>query len=98
MRSVAPIASNRVNNLASNELRRMCFERAIGRLMAGVALASVIAPLQAGEPFKPGKLSKEEQAALKPGLSLRFLDKENKPLDARRVRLAALHLGEAASA
>src|SRR6266436_9001178 len=50
----------------------------------------------AGEPLKPGKLTKEEQAALQPGLTLRLYhpDSPDKPLDARRVRLAALHVGE----
>lgn len=50
----------------------------------------------AGEALKPGKLTKEEQAALQPGLTLRLYhsDAPDKPLDARRVRLAALHLGE----
>src|SRR5258708_1660586 len=53
----------------------------------------------AGEPLKPGKLTKEEQAALQPGLTLRFFgtDAPNKTLDAHRVRLAALHLGEGAA-
>ena len=45
--------------------------------------------------FKPGKLTKEEQAALQPGLTLRFYkepNRRNSSLDARRVRLAALHV------
>jgi mono/diheme cytochrome c family protein len=45
-----------------------------------------------GEAFKPGKLSKEDIAKLRPGLTLRFLDEANKPLDARSVRMAALHV------
>src|ERR1700722_6297748 len=48
---------------------------------------------QAGEPFKPGKLSKDEIAKLDPGLTLRFLS-NGLVLDARRVRLAALHVPE----
>src|SRR5260370_31745753 len=50
---------------------------------------------RAGESPKPGKLTKQEQAALQPGLTLRLYHSDSeKPLDARRVRLAALHLGE----
>jgi mono/diheme cytochrome c family protein len=45
----------------------------------------------AGEPFKPGKLSKEEIAKLDPGLTLRFVS-NGLVIDARRVRLAALHV------
>ncbi len=44
----------------------------------------------AGETLKPGKLSKEEQAALQPGLALRIASKD--VTDTRRVRLAALHV------
>ena len=48
---------------------------------------------QAGETFKPGKLSKEEIAKLDPGLTLRFLSADRSlVLDTRRVRLAALHV------
>src|SRR2546426_6388322 len=48
----------------------------------------------AGEPFKPGKLPPTEVAALAPGLTLRFFAKPDdaKALDARRIRLAALHV------
>lgn len=46
-------------------------------------------------PFKPGKLPKEEVAALKQGLTLRlFQGKSDKPLDTRNVRLAALYVPE----
>jgi mono/diheme cytochrome c family protein len=47
-----------------------------------------------GEPFKPGKLPPADVAALAPGLTLRFYAKADdaKPLDARRVRLAALYI------
>jgi mono/diheme cytochrome c family protein len=48
----------------------------------------------AGDAFKPGKLPPAEQAALAPGLTLRFYStpKDAKPIDTRRVRLAALHV------
>lgn len=69
-----------------------------------VALAGTIALLGAGawalQPapgkLRPGRLPKEIQAALKPGLTLRlYRDSAAKePLDARRVRLAALHVPE----
>ncbi len=44
-------------------------------------------------PLRPGRLPKAEQAALKPGLTLRFhKDAAGPAADARRVRLAALHV------
>ncbi len=55
------------------------------------ALCSVALGEQPAEPFKPGKLPPAEVAALKQGLTLRF-SKDGTPLDARRVRLAALHV------
>ncbi len=62
-------------------------------LLGVPAFASVWA-YQTNEPFKPGKLSPADQAALAPGLTLRFYAKpgDAKPLDARRIRLAALHV------
>ncbi len=46
-----------------------------------------------GEAPKPGKLTKEEEAALQPGLTLRFYDGDAKtPSDARRVRMPTLHV------
>src|SRR5438046_9564729 len=59
-------------------------------------LASTAWLIGGGETLKLGKLSKQEQASLRPGLTLRFYrpDAPDKPIDARRVRLAALHLGE----
>jgi mono/diheme cytochrome c family protein len=59
-----------------------------------LALGTVAWFARGGETFKPGKLSKQEQAALQPGLTLRLFRKDtaDKPLDARRVRLAALHV------
>ncbi len=59
-----------------------------------LALASFAPAYQTGEPFKPGKLPPAEVAALRPGMTLRFLAKpgDAKALDARRVRLAALHV------
>jgi mono/diheme cytochrome c family protein len=45
-----------------------------------------------GEVLKPGKLSKQEQAALQSGLTLRIYHSDAL-LDARRVRLAALYVG-----
>lgn len=56
--------------------------------------------INAGEPFKPGKLPAADVAALQQGLTLRFYKPGDvKSLDARRVRLAALHVpkGEAPS-
>ncbi|MSQ94869.1 MAG: c-type cytochrome [Gemmataceae bacterium] len=64
-------------------------------LAAAVALCCAAAwAFQPGDPFKPGKLSPAEQAALAPGLTLRFYAKpgDAKPLDTRRIRLAALHI------
>ncbi len=55
------------------------------------AVAVIASPLQPGEPFKPGKLPSADVAALQQGLTLRFYQ-GGKPLDARRVRLAALHV------
>jgi cytochrome c2 len=72
-------------------------------ILAGCAGAFATAgwALQEPTPFKPGKLPKEEQAALQPGLTLRFFqDAQAKaPLDTRRIRLPALHVpaGGAAS-
>src|SRR5262249_14511642 len=63
-------------------------------LLLALAVCSIVLAEQAGEPFKPGKLSPEEVAALQPGLTLRFYAKasDTQSLDARRVRLAALHV------
>ena len=59
-----------------------------------VAFCSLVSASQTGVPFKPGKLPPAEQAALAPGLTLRFYGMPNdaKALDTRRVRLAALHV------
>jgi mono/diheme cytochrome c family protein len=65
----------------------------------GIVLVLVVSTLfglgsyQAGEPFKPGKLSKDEIAKLEAGLTLRLLS-NGLIVDARRVRLAALHVPE----
>src|SRR4051794_24584229 len=63
-------------------------------LLTGFTLCSLTIAMQPGKPFKPGKLSPAEVAALTPGLTLRFYAKANdaKPVDARRIRLAALHV------
>src|SRR5258705_12429795 len=63
-------------------------------LLTVLVLCSVATAFQPGEPFKPGKLPPAEVAALAPGLTLRFYAKADDatPLDARRVRLAALHV------
>src|SRR4051794_19463512 len=53
--------------------------------------------LRAQEPFKPGKLSKEEIARLKPGLLLTFRDQGGKE-DQRHSRLAALFVPAGAPA
>jgi mono/diheme cytochrome c family protein len=57
-------------------------------------LASLVTAFQSCEPFKPGKLPPAEAAGLQAGLTLRFYGKADdaKPLDTRRVRLAALHV------
>src|SRR5947209_15324653 len=57
-------------------------------LVLGVVVASVASGLQAPVPFKPGKLLKEEQAALMPGLRLSFYKNavDIEPVDTRRVR------------
>lgn len=59
-----------------------------------LTLCSVAPAFQPAEPFKPGKLPPADVAALQQGLTLRFYAKadDKKPLDARRVRLAALHV------
>jgi mono/diheme cytochrome c family protein len=61
-------------------------------LLIALTLCSIAPAFQPGDPFKPGKLPPADVAALAPGLTLRFYDKDVKPLDARRVRLAALHI------
>ncbi len=68
--------------------------RPFASVLVALALCSAAPSSQPGEPFKPGKLPPAEVAALAPGLTLRFYAKpDNKtPLDARRVRLAALHV------
>jgi cyclic lactone autoinducer peptide len=62
--------------------------------IAAALSASTVLAYQPAEPFKPGKLPPAEVAALQPGLTLRFRAKagDAKSLDARRVRLAALHV------
>ena len=60
-------------------------------LLIALALCSIAPAFQLTEPFKPGKLPPAEVAALRQGLTLRFYQ-DAKPLDARRVRLAALHV------
>src|SRR5262245_53133986 len=61
-----------------------------------IIVAGVCPAIQSGEPFKPGKLPKEEIDKLDQGLTLRFLSagRAAPVLDARRVRLAALHVPE----
>jgi mono/diheme cytochrome c family protein len=63
-------------------------------ILFALALTSLVAAQDTGEPFKPGKLPPAAVAALASGLTLRFYAKADdaKPLDARRVRLAALHI------
>jgi mono/diheme cytochrome c family protein len=62
--------------------------------LLGVALVAVALGGQVGEPLKPGKLPKDEQAALVPGLTFRLMGPGEKPIDVHRVRLAALHVPE----
>lgn len=55
--------------------------------------------VSAGDGFKPGKLTKEEMARLQPGLTLRFHGEGfGHVIDARRVRLAALHVPDGSPA
>ena len=69
--------------------------RDIGCVVAVLALTAAAWTTSAGQQFKPGKLPKEEIAKLQPGLTLRFYMPGNElALDARRVRLAALHVPE----
>src|SRR6266542_3287392 len=66
-----------------------------GVVVFAIALGCLSEPaFQSGEAFKPGKLPPADVAALQQGLTLRFYAKggDQKPLDARRVRLAALHV------
>jgi mono/diheme cytochrome c family protein len=66
-----------------------------GSIIVFIAFAcpSAIGAFQPGEPFKPGKLPPAYVAALQQGLTLRFYKPgDPKALDARRVRLAALHV------
>ena len=65
--------------------------RQVTLFLFALTLCSIAGAFQPGDPFKPGKLPSAEQAALAPGLTLRFYA-DAKPLDARRVRLAALHV------
>src|SRR5262245_9237373 len=61
----------------------------------GLFVHTVSAELQPGDSFKPGKLPPADVAALQQGLTLRFYKPgDAKPLDARRVRLAALHVAK----
>jgi mono/diheme cytochrome c family protein len=66
----------------------------INGLAIVVAFSSLVSASQTSDPFKPGKLPSAEQAALAPGLTLRFYANTNdtQPLDTRRVRLAALYV------
>ena len=67
-------------------------------LLIALAVGLIAFALQAGDPFKPGKLPPAEVAALQQGLTLRFYAKtgDKDALDARRVRLAALHVSAGA--
>src|SRR5438094_47483 len=60
-------------------------------VLIALALCCVAPAFQPAAPFKPGKLPSADVAALKQGLTLRFY-KDAKPLDTRRIRLAALHV------
>src|SRR5205809_106978 len=65
-------------------------------LLIAAALMTVTAAAwfcRAGDPFKPGKLSKDEVAKLERGVTLRFYFFGGaRPVDARRARLLALHV------
>jgi mono/diheme cytochrome c family protein len=63
-------------------------------VLIALALGSLAGGNQPDAPFKPGKLPPAEVAALQPGLTLRFYLKADdaESIDARRVRLAALHI------
>src|SRR4051812_8725270 len=60
-------------------------------ILCVLALVSTSFALQTGEPFKPGKLPPADVAALQQGLTVRFA-RDGKALDARHIRLAALHV------
>jgi cytochrome c2 len=64
--------------------------RALPPVIVTTALCTVPWFGHAGDTAKPGKLTREEQAALQPGLALRL--HRNDQSDTRRVRLAALHV------
>ncbi|MBI1833117.1 MAG: c-type cytochrome [Planctomycetes bacterium] len=65
--------------------------RTPGFLLFALLLGFLATNLHSQQPFKPGKLPPADVAALQPGLTLRFYA-DAKTLDARRVRLAALHV------
>src|SRR4051812_20555451 len=67
------------------------FPTALGGILG---LAGLLWSQAGGEPFKPGKLPKEEQAALVQGLTAKFLTSADRPhaVDVKRVRVAALHV------
>ncbi|HEX3315725.1 MAG TPA: c-type cytochrome [Gemmataceae bacterium] len=67
--------------------------RVLSVILGFIAVAGLLFGSQpAGDPFKPGKLPKAQQAALVTGLAAEFLGADTKaaPLDVQRVRLAAL--------
>ena len=69
-------------------MRRICTFFILGSFLFALGNST---PSQ--EPLKPGRLPKEVQDALKPGLTLQFFGKDSaQPLDARRSRLAAFYL------
>ena len=75
--------------------RRLWRCLALGLSVLGISLGTQ--SFWAQETPKAGKLSKEEMAALQPGLTLRLLV-DGKVVDVRRVRLPALHVPAGAAA
>ncbi len=73
--------------------------RTTAAILALLAIALAVQKFPAADIPKTGRLTKEEQEALRPGLTLRFYAdaKAERPLDARRARLIALHVPADAS-
>jgi mono/diheme cytochrome c family protein len=74
--------------------------RALGWFMAAALLLGSAARLSAQAPLRPGRLSPEQIAALRPGLRFEYFPTapEGAPLDVRPARLAALYVPRGAAA
>ncbi|MBM3994234.1 MAG: c-type cytochrome [Planctomycetes bacterium] len=73
--------------------------KSAGLFSLAFIVALVVSNLHSNQPFKPGKLPPADVAALQPGLTLRFYARPGDAvaLDARRIRLAALHVPKGAA-